>query len=52
VHPQLHERALVDQQRKALARRQLLLLVLARDPLLAAAQRDLGAARLQVLDQR
>ena len=49
---ELHERALVDQQRDALARRQLLARVLRGDLLLAAAQADLRAAGLQVLDQR
>ena len=52
MHAHLDERAVVDQQRQALARGQLFLLVLARDPLLAPAERDLRAARAQVLDER
>jgi len=46
VHAELHVRALVDQQREALARGQLALLVLARDPLLAATKPDVLAPRV------
>ena len=49
---ELRERALVDQERQPLARGELVLLVLARDPLLAAAQPGLLAALVQILDQR
>src|SRR3979411_1954368 len=49
---ELGERALVDEQRQALARGELFLGVLARDLLLPAAELDLRPARLEVLDQR
>ena len=49
---ELDERALIDEQRDPLARRQLFALVLQRDLLGAAALHDLRAARLQLLDQR
>src|SRR6185437_10637992 len=49
---QLGERAVVDQPRQALARGELFGSVLAGDLLLATAQLDLRAARVQILDQR
>ena len=52
VEAQLGERPVVDQQRDALARGQLVLRVLAGDPLLAAAQARGRAAALEVLDER
>ena len=48
---QLGERPVVDEQVEPLARGELLLRVLARDPLLAAAELGLGAALVQVLDE-
>ena len=50
--PELGERAFVDQQVEPLARGELVLRVLAGDPLLAAAELGLGAALVQVLDER
>src|SRR2546430_16222141 len=52
VDAELGERALVDQQRQALARGELFLRVLARDLLLPAAELDLRAPRFEVLHQR
>ena len=52
VHAQLDERAVVDQQRDALARGQLLALVLRGDLLLAAAEPDARSPLLEVLDER
>jgi len=52
VDAQLDERALVDEQRDALARRQLVGRVLALDALGAAALTDALAALVQVGDQR
>ena len=52
VDAELDEGAVVDQEREPLARGQLVLLVLARDLLLAAAELRLRAALLEVLDER
>ncbi len=52
VDAELDEGALVDQQRDALARGQLLARVLRGDLLLASAEADLRAALVQILDQR
>jgi hypothetical protein len=52
VDPELGERPLVDEQVDALARGELVLVVLAGDPLLAAAEAGLRAALVEVLDQR
>ena len=52
VDAQLGERARVDEQRDPLARRQLAGRVLARDPLLAAAQPRQRATLVQVLGER
>ena len=49
---QFHERPFVHQQRQPLAGGQLVLLVLARDPLLAPTQTGLRAAFVQILDER
>src|SRR5690348_14938959 len=52
VDAELDERARVDQQVQPLARRQLALLVLARDLLLAASEQRLRPALVEVLDER
>jgi hypothetical protein len=52
VHADLDERAAVDQQVHAFACGQLALRVLALDLLLAAAELDLRAALVQVVDER
>jgi hypothetical protein len=52
VDAELHERALVDQERDALTGRQLALPVLAGDALLAASQAGALAPLVQVLDER
>ena len=52
MDPELDERALVDQQREPLARGQLLGGVLGGDLLLTAAELDLLAPGLEILDQR
>ena len=52
VDAQLRERAVVDQQVEPLARGELLLRVLARDPLLAPAELRLRAPLVQVVDER
>ena len=52
VDAELDERAVVDQQRDPLARGQLLARVLLCDLLLAAAEADLRAARVEVFDER
>ncbi len=52
VDAELGERALVDQQRQPLARGELVLLVLAGDLLLAAAELRLLAPLVQLLDER
>ena len=49
---ELGERPFVDEQVDPLARRELLLRVLAGDPLLAAAELGLGAPLVEVLDER
>jgi hypothetical protein len=52
VDAELDERALVDQQREALARRELVLLVLAGDLFLAAAEPGMGTTLVEVIDER
>ena len=52
VHPQLGERAVVDQQRQTLARGELVLCVLTIDFLLPPAEPGALAASVQIVDQR